>query len=34
MVPNPRYYDSHRNAKGLMRKSAIILARMPAAEVP
>ena len=34
MVPNPRYYDSHRNARGLMRKTAIILARMPAAEFP
>ena len=34
MVPNPRYYDSHRNARGLMRKTAIILARMPAADIP
>jgi monofunctional biosynthetic peptidoglycan transglycosylase len=34
MVPNPRYYDRNRNAPGLARKTAIILARMPAAEVP
>ncbi|MDR2195998.1 MAG: monofunctional biosynthetic peptidoglycan transglycosylase [Gallionellaceae bacterium] len=34
MVPNPRYYDNHRSAKGLMRKTAIILARMGYAEVP
>jgi monofunctional glycosyltransferase len=34
MVPNPRLYDRHRNAPGLARKAEIILARMPAAEVP
>jgi monofunctional biosynthetic peptidoglycan transglycosylase len=34
MVPNPRYYDAHRNAVGLGRKTGIILARMPAAELP
>jgi monofunctional biosynthetic peptidoglycan transglycosylase len=34
MVPNPRYYDGHRGAPGLGRKTAIILARMPAAEIP
>lgn len=34
MVPNPRYYDRNRNAPGLARKAEIILARMPAAEVP
>lgn len=34
MVPNPRYYDRHRGAPGLARKTAIILARMPAAEIP
>ena len=34
MVPNPRLYDRNRNAPGLARKSAIILARMPSAEVP
>ncbi|WP_300453650.1 monofunctional biosynthetic peptidoglycan transglycosylase [Accumulibacter sp.] len=34
MVPSPRFYDRNRNAPGLARKSAIILARMPSAEVP
>ena len=34
MVPNPRYYDRHRGAPGLERKTAIILARMPSAELP
>jgi monofunctional biosynthetic peptidoglycan transglycosylase len=34
MVPNPRYYDRHRNAPGLGRKTAIILGRMPSADVP
>ncbi|MBU1363674.1 MAG: monofunctional biosynthetic peptidoglycan transglycosylase [Gammaproteobacteria bacterium] len=34
MVPNPRFYDRNRNAPGLGRKTAIILARMPGAEVP
>lgn len=34
MVPNPRYYDKNRGAKGLSKKTAIILTRMPASEVP
>jgi len=34
MVPNPRYYDRHREAPGLMRKSAIILENMEDAEIP
>lgn len=34
MVPNPRYYDRNRNAPGLARKAAIILGRMPGAEIP
>jgi monofunctional biosynthetic peptidoglycan transglycosylase len=34
MVPNPRYYDKHREAKGLLRKTDIILARMNDAEIP
>jgi monofunctional biosynthetic peptidoglycan transglycosylase len=34
MVPNPRYYDGHRMARGLGRKTGIILARMPMVEVP
>ena len=34
MVPNPRFYDRNRNTRWLMRKTQIILARMPAAELP
>jgi monofunctional biosynthetic peptidoglycan transglycosylase len=34
MVPNPRYYDKHREAKGLLRKTDIILARMNDADIP
>ena len=34
MVPNPRFYDRNRNALGLGRKAAIILARMPSAQLP
>ncbi len=34
MVPNPRFYDRNRNAPGLGRKVAIILARMPSAQLP
>jgi monofunctional glycosyltransferase len=34
MVPNPRYYDKHREAPGLLRKTDIIMASMPDAEIP
>jgi monofunctional biosynthetic peptidoglycan transglycosylase len=34
MIPNPRYYDSHRGARGLSRKTTTILARMPQVAVP
>ncbi|BBP02599.1 monofunctional biosynthetic peptidoglycan transglycosylase [Sulfuriferula plumbiphila] len=34
MVPNPRYYDTHRNARGLLHRAAIIQARMGSAAVP
>ena len=34
MVPNPRYYDAHREARGLLRKTGIILNRMDAADIP
>lgn len=34
MVPNPRYYDHHREAQGMLRKTIIILDRMPKAEIP
>ncbi len=34
MIPNPRYYDKNRNARGLNRKSAIILRRMNYVYIP
>jgi len=34
MVPNPRYYDRHRAARGMLAKTLIILDRMPDAEIP
>jgi len=34
IVPNPRLYDRNRNTSFIQRKSATILARMPAAELP
>ena len=34
MVPNPRYYDAHRNDRSLARKAAIIQRRMAYADVP
>jgi monofunctional biosynthetic peptidoglycan transglycosylase len=34
MVPNPRYYDDHRNAPGLGRKTHIIQRRMPDVDLP
>jgi monofunctional glycosyltransferase len=34
MVPNPRFYDRHRNTRFLERRTQTILARMPAAELP
>jgi monofunctional glycosyltransferase len=34
MVPNPRYYDRNRATAFLERKTQMILARMPAAELP
>lgn len=34
MVPNPRFYDRNRNTTWLTRKSRMILARMPSAELP
>jgi monofunctional biosynthetic peptidoglycan transglycosylase len=34
MVPNPRFYDRNRNTAWLAKKTEIILARMPAAELP
>lgn len=34
MVPNPRYYDEHRSAPGLMKKTRIIQRRMAFADLP
>ncbi|WP_374348375.1 monofunctional biosynthetic peptidoglycan transglycosylase [Chitinimonas sp.] len=34
MVPNPRFYDKNRNARGLLRKAAIIQRRMGYADIP
>ena len=34
MVPNPRFYDRNRNTAWLAKKTQMILARMPAAELP
>lgn len=34
MVPNPRYYDKHRNTPGLQRKINFLLGRMGDAEIP
>lgn len=34
MVPSPRYYDRNRAALGLASKAAIILGRMPSAQIP
>jgi monofunctional glycosyltransferase len=34
MVPNPRFYDKHREAGGLLRKTNIILGRLNDSEIP
>ena len=34
MAPNPRFYERNPGAPGLARKTAIILGRMPSAEIP
>ena len=34
MVPRPRFYDRNRNAQGLLKKTQIILSRMPRAQLP
>jgi monofunctional biosynthetic peptidoglycan transglycosylase len=34
MVPNPRYYDRHREARGLLLKTEIIMDRMNDVEIP
>jgi monofunctional biosynthetic peptidoglycan transglycosylase len=34
MIPNPRYYETHRSARGLVRRQALIARRMWQAWVP
>lgn len=34
MLPNPRFYERHRNAKGLLKKTEIILVRMGSVQIP
>ncbi|MEW5892762.1 MAG: monofunctional biosynthetic peptidoglycan transglycosylase [Pseudomonadota bacterium] len=34
MIPNPRYYQTHLNARGLLKRKAIIAARMGQVYVP
>jgi monofunctional glycosyltransferase len=34
MIPNPRYYDLNRNTPWLLKKTVIILGRIPSANVP
>ena len=34
MVPRPRFYDRNRNAPWLLKKTQIILERMPRAQLP
>jgi monofunctional biosynthetic peptidoglycan transglycosylase len=34
MIPNPRYYETHRSARGLLKRQGIIAARMWQVSVP
>ena len=34
MIPNPKYYERHQDASGLIERSGIILSRMNAIQVP
>ncbi|MEW5789536.1 MAG: monofunctional biosynthetic peptidoglycan transglycosylase [Pseudomonadota bacterium] len=34
MIPNPRYYETHRSARGLLKRKGIIAARMWQVSVP
>lgn len=34
MIPNPRYYETHRSARGLLRRQGIIAARMGMVAAP
>ena len=34
MIPNPKYYERHQDASGLIERSGIIMSRMSSAQVP
>lgn len=34
MIPNPRYYETHRSSRGLLKRKAIIAARMSQVSAP
>ena len=34
MIPNPKYYERHQDASGLIERSGVILSRMNSAQVP
>ncbi|MEJ7807996.1 MAG: transglycosylase domain-containing protein, partial [Telluria sp.] len=34
MLPNPRYYDKHRDTGYLARRTSLIVRNMPASELP
>jgi len=34
MIPNPRYYETHRSSRGLLKRKSIIAARMSQVTVP
>ena len=34
MIPNPRFYDRKRNTPWLLKKTEIIINRMPSAQIP
>ena len=34
MIPNPKYYERHQDASGLIERSGIILSRMNAVQIP
>ena len=34
IIPNPRFYDNHRQSPRLLNKTRIILSRLPAAKIP
>jgi len=34
MIPNPRYYEKHRGARGLLKRQDLIAARMWQVSIP